>query len=597
MRMNNEHHSAPTSTHAVVELGLIPRERVDFQQVAADRLREELPPVDPEVLESRRRTLVEHGVSLDPAVLPPRLDLGDFTEEDWAAIRDSPLPLVEFWSTARDLRLHGSAYAIERDFVREQIGRDGFTTEALLRALPVVIGTTAQGFRDVMESGGFLSYRTRFEQDDSDPGSGPREVNGRPSAATTLTGDMWDGTDAFVFGDFGRPDRRRAGSYQPEVIVAVDPEAMLVPGAFMTDLDYADAPAAGIMSGRGQPMTRYLEGAATPRTFYAQALDKLIRGEVSSHWVGPRLVVRRQGVDGFIAGQDQGLYETHNYHDGESKGGRHDPSRLSNVFSTWEVKLPDGAATPDRFVRVIVRDLDTYEALRSQYPDVPFVHIDQLHPMDPNNPRAPGNYTSAFVVPEIVEREWQKLRIADYNQRVAALTALPEDQQEEVVVALGSSIPGETDLRQRVDIYTSLARHNSKGKRAEYTSIDELLEDVRAPLKSFNGYDQGVTSQGMPLWFGDFRQAYGFKDDGGGSHNRCVIVTVRRSRSNPEISVITGVGEFELPAELYNQGLRLPTPQEELGPIGSAFQSSSTPKKPSGGSGGRTPKERQMRRT
>lgn len=433
-------------------------------------------------LAKRQSVFQEHGLDLDPHVGPQRLD---FLEEDWTIARSSETPLISLYAA--------DSYRLEAAQAHPRPSRpyDSVYAEARLRSLPLIHGTSVEGFLSLVSQDSFASNKGLFKESGQDALSFSEARKG----ATNL-GDRELGLDQYVFADFGRPHRFHQ---QGEVTLVIDPSAMEQPGVFMTEKDVADC----------KDLDEYMRGATTTDYFYDKAGMRISRGRVSSREVRENGAYRSQTVyntvDKFASGQDS------------------DPNTLGEPdFSTWEVKLPEVPIEAIR--RVIVRDKETFDRLQAELGD----RFDLV--LEPE--LKPGNF-GALEIPGEFERQYAQMIDADYQARAEKMAMLSDDEKEQVVVVFPQTDPDEDGITKIVTRHTNPVLY--PGQVETYSSEQELSDDIHETAANLDPNSLFTQSKhGKRLWFRDRSGKTGL----GTPSKSCVVAVFERSKKQPEIGQI-----------------------------------------------------------
>lgn len=287
-------------------------------------------------LNSARRSLEQHGITIDPLAAPDAIALGYLQPEDFAAVRESPTPLQTLWSKAYHDAIESRFKAVG---LKDIEGTPSFRQQQeLFRSLPLTHTTTVASLESALETGSFRSNRQLADEGkDTTVGTGIGQTN---------VHDREVGLDGYVFADFGRPaSNRRAG----EVSVVLEPEAMLQPGAFLTEHDLQDC-----MTSEGDISYRsYMKGSVSPDDFYDVGLKRILATtSTRSYYAGQGLGNSYHGMTlhEFIAGADS------------------DPDQSGRPqFSTWEAKIPEVSTQHIR--KVVFADPDQYRSFKELHGD------------------------------------------------------------------------------------------------------------------------------------------------------------------------------------------------------------------------------------
>ncbi len=325
----------------------------------------------------------EHGLTgIETKVFPHLFQVANMQDEDWGVIRESPMPVVALYAAS--------------EFRRRPMLNDRFFPalsvheEALLKSLPLVHSTSVDGFLAAVAHGAILSDRELFALGERDPLTNLQNLAGGTNGV-----DREMGLDAYVFSDFGRPSVLRAGPRQSEVVLVIEPEAMLRPGSFMTEKDAQDCIDLDPDSNMMVDLQAYLRGVSVPEYFYLQA-----KKTIQSTETDVREVRRGPGSYGFEV--------THNTIDGFAAGRDSQGMTMLGVpqFSTYEVKTP--SIPIDRVKRIVVKTAETLKKLQTALGD----RFDIV--LEPN--LAPGNYR-ALHIPGRYEAERAKLEEVAKNTK------------------------------------------------------------------------------------------------------------------------------------------------------------------------------------
>lgn len=306
----------------------------------------------------------EHGLTgIETKVFPHLFQVADMQDEDWDVIRESPMPIVALYAAS--------------EFRRRPMLNDRFfpplsvQEEALLKSLPLVHSTSVDGFLAAVAHGAILSDRELLALGERDPLTNLTNLAGGTNGV-----DREMGLDAYVFSDFGRPSVLRAGPRQSEVVLVIEPEAMLRPGSFMTEKDAQDCIDLDPESDMMVDLQAYLRGVSVPEYFYLQA-----KKTIQSTTIEEREVKIGHG--------SYGLQVTRNTIDSFANG--RDSQRVTMLgvpqFSTYEVKTP--SIPIDSVKRVVVKTAETLLKLQTALGD----RFDIV--LEPN--LAPGNYQPLHI--------------------------------------------------------------------------------------------------------------------------------------------------------------------------------------------------------
>lgn len=283
--------------------------------------------------------LVEHGLAYPPQTVPPARKLEKLQETDWAEAQASKTPLLSLWSRT-------NAHETVRFYATEK--GEGYkppqahqAEEALLQSLPLIHGTSYDALCASLEDGAFVSNRALYEKN--------IDVTGAGTGATNLN-DREIGLDNYVFADYARPNSRRVGTSEVEVVF--EPEAMQQDGAFVTEHDIQDFEM-HTPDGRTN-YRKYMGEAYTPKDFQkvvAQNIKQKTSERVS--WGGRHVgeVRHKMTIEDFAGGSDAQFDQLGQAH-----------------FSTFEVKIP---RVPTEYTRkVIFTKPEQYEDFKQRFPNV-----------------------------------------------------------------------------------------------------------------------------------------------------------------------------------------------------------------------------------
>ncbi len=463
---------------------------------------------NPDVEQSVGRLLAEYKVHVNPRATPKAASLRGLTEGDWQCIRESAHPLLTLWSAANYRDKEGFYRAGPHDVDL----RGSMQSQALLASLPLIHGTSVEGFRKLVQNGHMQSNKERYRQSNQDA-----QTFKDDNAGMTNRTDRELGLDQYVFFDFGRPSSHHMR--QAPVTLVVDPRVMYEGSTFMTDKDIADTRNMG-------DVAAYLQGLTTPEYFQDQALLVIpnLRGS-DGH---------RLSLSAWHSGQDGSYFAT-------AQG---DPQ-----FSTYEVKKRSPPGVPaDAIPRVIVRDEADYVRLKEELGDqFDFIHaslrpaggIKQGYEGDPRDAAAfdRGNYGELLKIPGLYEKNLEKEIDADYQHRAALLNNLPPEEKEEVlaIFKVDPAVIDDPDIKIRISEKT-----DPRQAEAIYTSMDEVRDDYQTSDSIDQPY---TTAHGHQPWF---HRPWEFEKAIQTRTGTCIIATVERSKKDPAVSKILTLRKFSL---------------------------------------------------
>ena len=466
--------------YALPELG----DKTSFESALEQGLRYNL---DSLSLANRQALFDSHGIMIAANSLPEHMNFSSFTEKDWqrAVISDTPV-----------LTLHVADYLHRQDIYGldvEARSQPTAASEAKLRSLPLIHGTTTASLEAILERGEFVSNRTLIEE------------NGQASLDQGWTNnfDRELGLDDYVFADFARPHMYHYP--QDEVTIVLDPSVMDQPGAFATEKDIADCGQGGL--------EEYMQGVVTPEYFYEAAQKRIARSEVreisggSGRYVYGTPETLADGVD--TDKNSEGIYD----------------------FSTWEFKLPEVPASAIR--RVVVRDESTFKQLQEKYGSaIEFVYEPKLEPKNLSSLEIPGRF----------EEEYEKLVEADFKERQTTLDALSPEEKETVVIVLPKNDSVEAATTQKIS-----ERSNPywQSELITYGSEEELVDDIKNTSAGIGEFS-GSSKYNQPVWF---RPGFDGRTRVNTQSGRCAVVVFERSKQDNRVGVIREVKDIN-PAEL-----------------------------------------------
>lgn len=500
-------------------------EDVNFADAIAARIADERPNSNMQAA----AILEAHGVDFNPSVVPDALLLDSLEETDWETIRSSDVPLLTLYAAANyhtqertTVYIPPGKHMLRHEDPRR--GHDGIVHRAEMESLPLIHGMTADSFMRLAESGAPMqSNKERYRVSGQDALTFHTDQQG----ATNLA-DRELGLDQYVFFDFGRPSAIHRE--QPEITLVVDQSVMDQPGVFMTEQDVADTSSA----------VSYMHGLTTPEYFRETALMRIYNTITETGEEGHQGYARYNTMYSWREGQD-GDFDTAG-----------DPT-----FSTYEVKIPSPPGVPQEAIqRVVVRDEATFNHLQETMGDrFAFVYEPRLRPGggmksgyqgDPRDlaARDNGSYGEALQVPGLFEQKFAAHIEADYQERVQVLDSLSDEEKEQVVVVFGHTEPEAIDgdsVTTRIDTRTNPYQYGDQ-YIATYPSMDALRDDVlMSSPRHMSDFQETLAEQA--LWF----YSPLFDEDGIQTPSgTCVIATVERSKSDPNITRIIDARGFSL---------------------------------------------------
>lgn len=339
----------------------------------------------------------EDIAGVDPRDLHKRMRTGaHLTKEEHDKIMGSSCPALGIWSME-------NADDVEINF-KNRYDMDIPTTrywESTITGLPLIHGTSATAFIAAMEDGKFVSNRTLEEKG--------IDLSSDGHTGMTTSEDRQLGLNNYVFADFGRPKTNRIDN-QAEVLVVFSQDAMMQPGAFITEKDILDSWTKTRDDELIMDFDRYLRGFYYPEDFLriaAKQAEYTLKAEPDRP---VHLPSHRLGMDDFLAGWD-----------GDFGG-------IQANFTGWEVKMSEVSA--DHIRQVVVRDLETFTTLQERYGhQIPFVYVPNL------NACYHGDQSERRQVfwNDITSRDAYKNKetLIDYQGRLQVINeAKPEDVHE-----------------------------------------------------------------------------------------------------------------------------------------------------------------------
>lgn len=342
--------------------------------------------------------LAQHGMAdLSPLAAPDFFTLQDFSPEEWEEVHAAQNPLLKLWSTAyvRSAESWYRAFTNRNNTVRTTEAQRQ-TETAKTRSLPLIHATSFDGLLAAIDCGSFLSNR-RIHNGGTDVTS---------SIAQTHLEDRRLGLDKFVFASFGRP----AGYVRPTSIsVVLEPEAMLVPGAFLTERDIMDATTTdGDLNYRG-----YMTEMVLAEDFYKVAQTKISNNRsLRSYYDGcGGRDYYPMGLTDFVAGSDSNPDQYGHPH-----------------FSTWEVKIPE--EVPTTYIRkLLFTNPEEHNAFVQRFGDTFATQLVQPEDLQineqPNDERATWERAAAnmelYGSNQRYQQEIVQLRADEYAHRKQAI--------------------------------------------------------------------------------------------------------------------------------------------------------------------------------